>query len=95
MTLKLPNGIKSNEIGWLSVWCVKFSVNFGDLPFFMSDDNDNEPNAEGENDGSAEISNNSVNIEPSAKGENGAENFFGSKFLIGLMLLYLVQQNIC
>ena len=67
-------------------------MNFGDLPFFMSDDNDNEPNAEGEN--GSEISNNSVNIEPSTKGENGAETLFGSKFLIGLMLLYLVQQNI-
>ena len=38
LRLKLPNGIKSNEIGWLSVWRVKYAVNFGDLPFFMSDD---------------------------------------------------------
>ena len=81
LILKLPNGIKSNEIGWLSVWCVKFSVNFGHLPFFMSSDDN--------------PTNNSVDIDPNAaKGENGAENFFGSKLLIGLMLVYLLQQII-
>ena len=60
--------------------------------FSKNDDNsvDVEPNAEGEND-AIEISNNSVNIEPSAEGENEAsEKCFGSKILIGLMLVYLV-----
>ena len=96
LTLKLPNGIKSSEIGWLSVWCVAYSVNFGDLMFSKNDDNtvDVEPNAEGEND-TIEISNNSVNIEPSAEGENEAsEKCFGSKILIGLMLVYLVLPQI-
>ena len=96
LTLKLPNGIKSSEIGWLSVWCVAYSVNFGDLMFSKNDDNtvDVEPNAEGEND-AIEISNHSVNIEPSAEGENEAsEKCFGSKILIGLMLVCLVLPQI-
>ena len=31
--LKLPSNMKTQDIGWLSVWCRKFSVNFGHVEF--------------------------------------------------------------
>jgi len=31
--LTLPGGLKPKEIKWLSVWCRKFKVNFGDIFF--------------------------------------------------------------
>jgi len=31
ITLTLPDGWKMNDIKWISVWCRKFSVNFGEL----------------------------------------------------------------
>ena len=31
IVLPLPNGMKVSELKWISVWCRKYSVNFGEL----------------------------------------------------------------
>merc|ERR1712241_1603864 len=31
--LKLPTGVTSSKLKWLSVWCRQYSVNFGDVMF--------------------------------------------------------------
>ena len=31
IVLTLPTGLKVNDLKWISVWCRKFSINFGDL----------------------------------------------------------------
>ena len=36
ITLTLPDSLKASEIRWLSIWCRRFSVNFGDI-FFPED----------------------------------------------------------
>jgi len=33
ITLTLPDDLKATELKWLSVWCRKFAVNFGDVYF--------------------------------------------------------------
>ena len=33
--IKMPNELKTTEIGWLAVWCPEFYQNFGYVPFFM------------------------------------------------------------
>lgn len=33
VTLKLPQFLASDEIGWISVWCRQYSVDFGSLAF--------------------------------------------------------------
>ena len=33
ITLRLPENMKVGDIKWLSVWCRKFSVDFGNLIF--------------------------------------------------------------
>ena len=29
--LKLPHGMKMRDVRWLSIWCRRFTVNYGDL----------------------------------------------------------------
>ena len=36
VVLTLPDNLKATDIKWLSVWCRKFEVNFGDI-FFPED----------------------------------------------------------
>ena len=33
VTLKLPDDLKVSDLKWISVWCRRFQVNFGDLEF--------------------------------------------------------------
>ena len=33
ITLKLPKGMKSSELKWLSVWCKEFKVDFASIKF--------------------------------------------------------------
>ena len=33
LKLVLPNNLTTHNIGWLSVWCRKFKVNFGHITF--------------------------------------------------------------
>ena len=33
LTLKMPDGDKTSDITWLSVWCSQASMNFGDVSF--------------------------------------------------------------
>merc|ERR1712154_4543 len=33
ITLRLPTGVTSTKLKWLSVWCRQYSVNFGDVMF--------------------------------------------------------------
>ena len=47
VTLEMPDGVKVTDLRWISVWCKKFSVNFGDL-FFDFDGQKDEEKDEGE-----------------------------------------------
>ena len=29
--LKLPHGMKMRDVRWLSIWCRRFTVNYGDV----------------------------------------------------------------
>ena len=31
MLLKLPHGMKMRDVRWLSIWCRRFTVNYGDV----------------------------------------------------------------
>ena len=59
ITLKTPSTLKTSQIKWLSVWCRKFTVDFGHLYFpDMKDENKNsesqpEPETEPEQSGKA------------------------------------------
>ena len=33
MEIKLPEGYEASKLKWFSVWCRRFSVNFGDVMF--------------------------------------------------------------
>ena len=50
VTLEMPDGVKVTDLRWISVWCKKFSVNFGDLFFDFNAQKDEERD---EDDGNA------------------------------------------
>ena len=33
IVLTLPDGVKVNDLKWISVWCRRFAINFGDFIF--------------------------------------------------------------
>ena len=84
--IKLPNSLKTKEIGWLSVWCRQFSVDFGNVPFFM--DSQNKPNKENEVENEAESSAES-GAESSAESENAAD-FINSHNIIVTLIINLL-----
>ena len=47
----MPDGVKVTDLRWISVWCKKFSVNFGDLFFDFDGQNDEEKDEEEGNEG--------------------------------------------
>lgn len=54
--LVLPPGVEASDLRWLSVWCRRYSVDFGNVVFDRGndDDNDDETKAEPESEGTAE-----------------------------------------
>ena len=86
--IKLPNNLKTNEIGWLSVWCRQFSVDFGNVPFFM--DSQNKPNKENEVESDAESG-----AESEAESENAADFINSHNIIVTIILnLFTVLINV-
>ena len=71
--INLPKEIRFDEIGWLSVWCRKFSVDFGHLIFDYGSSNVNIDENHNENDKDDEE-------------QNGVEIIVGSHLLMAFML---------
>merc|ERR1711902_111382 len=74
--INLPKEIKFDEIGWLSVWCRKFGVDFGHLIF--------------ENYGSTNVNideNHNENDKDDEE-QNGVEIIVGSHLLMAFMLYF-------
>ena len=76
--INLPKEIRFDEIGWLSVWCRKFSVDFGHLMF----DNENYGSS------NVNIDENHNENDKDDEGQNGVEIIVGSHLLMAFMLYF-------
>ena len=74
VTLEMPKGYKTSNIGWLSVWCRKYSVDFGHVNF--------------PNDATGTIDTDSNNIKEAPLLPHHDSNSSGS--LLGLNFIYLL-----
>ena len=97
--INLPKEIKFDEIGWLSVWCRKFGVDFGHLIF----DNENydstnvniDDNKQNEIESDDHYGRTNVNIDENHnendkddEEQNGVEIIVGSHLLMAFMLYF-------
>jgi len=95
--INLPKEIKFDEIGWLSVWCRKFGVDFGHLIFenYGSTNVNIDDNKEKEIESDDHYGRTNVNIDENHnendkddEEQNGVEIIVGSHLLMAFMLYF-------
>ena len=95
--INLPKEIKFDEIGWLSVWCRKFGVDFGHLIFenYGSTNVNIDDNKQKEIESEDHYGRTNVNIDENHnendkddEEQNGVEIIVGSHLLMAFMLYF-------
>merc|ERR1719150_2795844 len=87
--INLPKEIRFDEIGWLSVWCRKFGVEFGHLIFenYGSTNVNIDDNKQNEIESDDHYGRTNVDIDENHN-ENGVEIIVGSNLLMAFMLYF-------